>query len=221
MSDGMPSQAPQNAEDLLDAKLRLEELVDREALDELCKSFHALFGIPVRIYSSEGMLLADVQGEHEICGYVNTLPDGRKACGKTVSGAKAKEPDDSGDVMHPCFTGAQYRIIALEYEGRRIGRLVVGPFLPAKLTEAPPSLLVIDNQIDAAKARSLLLRMPRAKDETITRIAGHLKAALDLILFSGHKALLTSQMHLLSVRESYKQLEEKTSKLQEAYDRLK
>jgi signal transduction histidine kinase len=221
MSDQTASQAPQNAEDLLDARLRLEDLVDREALDELCKSFHALFGIPVRIYSSEGMLLADVQSEHEICAYVNTLPDGRKACGATVSAAKGKEPDDTGDAMHPCFTGAQYRIIALEYEGRRIGRLVVGPFLPARLQEAPQSLLKLDKGIDEATAKTLLLRMPRAKDETITRIAGHLKAALDLILFSGHKALLTSQMHLLSVRESYKQLEEKTGKLQEAYDRLK
>jgi signal transduction histidine kinase len=216
-----PSQVPQSPEDVLDARLRLEDLVDREALDELCKSFYALFGIPVRVYSSEGMLLADVQSEHEICAYVNTLGDGRKACGSTVSAAKSKEPDDTGDVAHPCFTGAQYRIIALEYEGRRIGRLVIGPFLPAKLTEAPQSLLKVDRGIDEIKAKSLLMKMPRAKDETITRIAGHLKAALDLILFSGHKALLTSQMHLLSVRESYRQLEEKTAKLQDAYDRLK
>ena len=49
----------------------------------------------------------------------------------------------------------------------------------------------------------------------------HLKSALDLILFSGHKAFVTSQMHLASVRESYRQLEEKTARLQEAFDRLK
>jgi two-component system sensor histidine kinase BarA len=67
----------------------------------------------------------------------------------------------------------------------------------------------------------LLLKMPRAKPETITRIASHLKAALDLILFSGHRALLTSHMHLASVKESYRELEEKNKKLQDAYDRLK
>ena len=63
--------------------------------------------------------------------------------------------------------------------------------------------------------------MPRAKLETVTRIAAHLKASLDLILFSGHKAFVTSQMHLLSVRESYRELEDKTARLQEAFDRLK
>src|SRR5258708_5227897 len=63
--------------------------------------------------------------------------------------------------------------------------------------------------------------MPRAKPQTVTRIAEHLKAALDLILFSGHKAFVTSKVHVASVRESYRQLEEKTARLQEAFDRLK
>src|SRR5208283_4507209 len=64
-------------------------------------------------------------------------------------------------------------------------------------------------------------KMSRAKPETITRIAAHFKSALDLILFSGHKAHVTSKMHLASVRESFRQLEEKNAKLQQAFDRLK
>jgi signal transduction histidine kinase len=63
--------------------------------------------------------------------------------------------------------------------------------------------------------------MPRAKAQTVTRIADHLKAALDLILFSGHKTFVTSKVHVASVRESYRQLEEKAARLQEAFDRLK
>jgi two-component system sensor histidine kinase BarA len=206
---------------VLDGRIRIEDLVAREGLVELCRSFEALFGIPVRIYSTEGALLADAGGEHEICAYVNTTPKGRKACESTVAAVKACEPGDAGDVMHPCFTGAAYRVLALEYDGRRIGRLVVGPFLPANVTEAPASLLEVDAGIAKERAQSLLVRMPRAKAETVTRMATHLKSALDLILFSGHKAHVTSHMHLASVRESYRQLEDKTAKLQEAFDRLK
>jgi signal transduction histidine kinase len=44
---------------------------------------------------------------------------------------------------------------------------------------------------------------------------------LEVMLFSGHKALLTSQMHLASVRESYRELTEKNERLEEAYERLK
>ena len=213
---------PLAVEDLiLDGRIRIEDLVAREGLEELCRSFQALFGIPVRIYSIEGALLADAAGEHEVCAYVNKTPSGRKACEATVGAVKARDPGETGDVTHPCFTGAAYRVFGLEYDGRRIGRLVVGPFLPANVTEAPASLMSVDAAIAKDRAQELLLRMPRAKAETVTRMASHLKSALDLILFAGHKAHVTSTMHLASVRESYRQLEDKTAKLQDAFDRLK
>ncbi len=101
-----------SADDLvLDGRIRLEDLVDREGLDELCKSLLALFGIPVRIYSSDGALLADAAGEQELCAYVNTTAQGRNACAATVGAVKVREPGDVSDVLHPCFTGAAYRIL--------------------------------------------------------------------------------------------------------------
>jgi signal transduction histidine kinase len=206
---------------VLHGRVRLEDLVDREGLDELCQTFVTLFGIPVRIYSSEGSLLGGVAGEQDLCSYVNTTPQGRKACGAIVGAVKAREPDGTGDVVTQCFTGAAYRTLALEYDGRRVGRLIVGPFLPTPLADVPPALLAADPTIARERAWALLGKMPLAKGETITRIAAHFKAALDLILFSGHKALITNKMHLASVRESYRQLEEKTARLQEAFDRLK
>jgi two-component system sensor histidine kinase BarA len=208
-------------EDLLDARLRLEDLIDRDALDELCKSFRTLFGINVQIYSDEGTRLAHSSVEQGICEYLNTTVGGRKACGATVNAVKMKDPGDDGDVVHPCFNGAAYRIVAIRYDGRRVGRLVIGPYLPAAVADPPASLFLVDSAVEPDRARSLLLKMPRAKDVTITNLAAHLKASLDLILFSGHKALLTSQMHLASVRESYRVLEDRAAKLQEAYDRLK
>jgi signal transduction histidine kinase len=205
----------------LEQRLRLEDLVNRESLTEMLKSFYTLFGIPLRIYSGESMLLGDAGKEHDVCAYVGTLMKGRAACGKTVGEVKALEPGESGDARHPCFTGANYRVVGIEYDGRPIGRLIIGPYLPTGVDGPPESLLKIDPGIQSDRARSLLLKMPRAKEETIVRIAHHLKATLDLILFSGHKALLTSTMHLASVTESYRELQEKNAKLQEAYDRLK
>jgi signal transduction histidine kinase len=206
---------------LLDGRVRLEDLVDRDGLDELCKSFVVLFGIPVRVYSSAGALLADAGSQQELCAYVNGTREGRRACASTVAAVRARDPGEEADVLSPCFTGAAYRIFALEYDRRRIGRLIVGPFLPAAVVDAPASLLTVDTAIEKERAQTLLLKMPRAKPDTITRIAAHLKASLDLILFSGHKAFVTSRVHLASVTEGYKQLEEKAERLQEAFDRLK
>jgi signal transduction histidine kinase len=205
----------------LDGQLQLEQLVNRDSLAELCRTFFTLFGIPVRVYSIEGALLADVSTTPEICGYINSVARGRAACAATVGAVRKADPGYAGDVVHPCFTGAVYRVVAIDYEGRQIGRLIVGPYLPAQTVEMPPSLLATEPHLEADKARTLLLEMPRAKTETISRLAAHLKAVLDLVLFSGHKALLTSHMHLASVRESYRELEDKNKKLQAAYDRLK
>jgi signal transduction histidine kinase len=63
--------------------------------------------------------------------------------------------------------------------------------------------------------------MPRVREETALRITRHLRHVIDLILFSSHRAHLTSEMHVASVRESYRELAEKTEALQEAYDRLR
>ena len=205
-------------------EVRLEELVDRNALGELCKSIYDLFGIPVRIYSEAGTLMADAAREHEACAYINTFMPGRSACAQTVLATKNVEPPLGGEAKHSCFSGQEYRIVSIEYDARPLGRIILGPYAPVTLVE-PPATLVSqgepDRPIEAARAKSLLAKVPHVKPETITRIATHLKASLDLILFSGHKALLTSQMHLMSVRESYRELQEKNARLQEAFDRLK
>lgn len=201
--------------------LKLEDLVDREALQEVCKSFFALFGIPVRIYANDDRLLADAVQDQQLCLYLQGLRDGRAACGATVTAVKTGDPGPAGDATHPCFTGALYRILALDYDGRRLGRVILGPFLPIEVKEVPRSLLRIDQGVSPERAKDLLPKMPRAKAETVGRIAKHLQSVLDLILFSGHRALLTSQMHLVSVRESYRELQEQNAKLVESYEKLK
>jgi signal transduction histidine kinase len=202
--------------------VRLQDLVDHDALRDLVRSFHTLFGISMRIFSADGLLLAESVTGQEICHYVGTLENGLRACMATVSKARTIEPPARNkEVTHPCFTGAQYRIISIDYDNRKLGKAVLGPFLPAEVSSVPDSLLAVDPKIDGARALELLPRMPRAKAEAISLICDHLRRTLELILWSGHKSLLTSQMHLSSVRESYRELQQKNEKLQEAFDRLR
>lgn len=200
---------------------RLEDVVDREALGDMCKSVHSLFGIGVRVYSTEGALLASESTELDVCGLVNQLPAGRVACGATVSAAKSAEPGDEGHVTHTCFTGLGYRIVSLDYEGRSVGRIVLGPYAPAGLREAPPSLAETVKKLDVIQASEQIAKLSRVKPEALARIARHLKTTFELIIWSSHKAYLTSKMHLYSVRESYRALEEKTARLEQALARLK
>lgn len=204
-----------------DTPVALEDVVDRESLDELCRSIHVLFGLAVRVYAAEGALLASAATELESCRYVNQLSGSRAACGQTVSAAKNVDPGETGDVTHPCFTGLTYRIVSLEHEGRRVGRIVLGPFAPAGLREPPPTLAATEKRLDVVATGELLAKVPRVKDEAIARIAKHLKTTLELVIFASHKTWVTSKLHLYTVREAYRELEEKTKRLEAALNKLK
>jgi signal transduction histidine kinase len=199
----------------------LEELIDRDALTEMATSFFELFRMPLRIFSESGQLLADVSQQPEVYEYLNTLRRARAALQEVVSAVKRVDTGSKGEASYTCFTGAVYHVVSITYDHRNLGRMVLGPFLPPSVTEVPKSVLTIDPDIDASRVKELLPKMPRARQDTVQQIARHLRGTLDLILFSGHKAMLTSSMHLASVRESFRDLQEKNSKLQEAYDRLK
>jgi two-component system, NarL family, sensor histidine kinase BarA len=220
----MSGEAPPAAMDLaaltLGHGLKLQDLVDREALGELARSFFRLHGVGIRVFSIDGLLLADASEEQAICRYLNTLPNGRAACARTIAAVKRLTPEGSS-MLHPCFTGAVYHIVNVEYDRRRLGRIILGPYLPDNTEDAPRSLLEIDPTLDHKRTRELLPMMPRLRAERADQLSEHLRATLDLILFSGHKALLTSQMHLATVRDSYRELQEKNARLQEAVDRLR
>jgi signal transduction histidine kinase len=88
-------------------------------------------------------------------------------------------------------------LVPIEYDGRVIGRALLG-MQPA-------------DRLGSASAGA----------DGIQHITEHLRVVLDNILFSGHKALLTSTMHVASIRESYRELTEKNAELSAAYERLK
>ncbi|MFK8001184.1 MAG: sensor histidine kinase [Polyangiales bacterium] len=199
---------------------RLEEVVDRDALRDVCHSFFDLFGLSIRIYSSTGSLLANVHEQPEVYKYVDAFAGGRRAVAHTVEAVKRLKPKKEVE-RFTCFSGAIYDVLPLTYQGRTVGRIVVGPYLPAELKEVPKTLTRVDPDVDRELARDALAKMARVRGETIERIVAHLRRIVDLLLFSSHRAHLTSEMHVASVRASYRELAEKTVSLQGAYERLK
>ncbi len=159
--------------------LRLEELVDKNALREMVESSERIFGLPIRVVSVSGALLTGAGGA-----------------------GSDEEPLHldvrAGPKSHTATNGALYRVIPLDYDRQPIGRIVLGPY--------------------ASRAPS---PFAAAEPAVVEQVGAHLATVLEVMLFSGHKALLTSQMHLASVKESYRELCEKNERLGEAYDRLK
>ncbi len=195
---------------------RLEDLVDREALADVCKSFFELFGLPIRVFSTEGTLLADAHEERRVCQYVNSLSGGRIACAQVVEpGAAARAGHDRDPaVLHR--RGLPRRADRVRRPPPRALRdRPVPAGRAARGARARSSS--IDPAIDAdARARRARGDAARARRDGRAHRRSTCTASLDLILFSGHSAYLTSEMHLASVRESYRELAEKNARLQEA-----
>jgi signal transduction histidine kinase len=210
-----------NAADILMGDVvRLEDVLSRDSVMSVSKSFFALFGLPVRVISHEGDLLADVHRDRPLCNYVNTLSSGERECASTVGTVRDLEPNGQ-TIVHPCFTGAVYRIAPLVYQGRPIGRFIVGPYVPAETNGPPASLTTVDDAIDVPTARGHFDRMPRVREDIAEELSSHLKGVLELLVFSGHRAQLASTMQVANVRENYRELAEKNEALKTSYDELK
>jgi signal transduction histidine kinase len=205
----------------LGGNVALEDLVSRDGLTEVVKSANELFGLPIRVFAEDGKLLADAAESIELYAYVNTSRSGRAALSEVVAAVKALAPGPEGEAEYTCVTGARYRVTAIIYDSRQIGRMILGPFSVDPSAGPPASLLALDPQLDTDNLRALHRKLPQSSEQTVSLVARHLARVLDLLLFSGHRALLTSNMHLASVRESFRELEDKNQKLQVAYDRLK
>jgi signal transduction histidine kinase len=206
---------------LLGQGARLEELIDKEALAEFVKSFSELYTIGIRVFESQGKLLAEATADGALFEYLRTTRAGRAALDASATAVKSADPGPVAEAEVLCSTGARYAIFAIESDGRRVGRIVLGPFFVPELTELPSELARPDSGVDPARAAEALRALPRITQADALRFGRHLVKSLDLILFSGYRALLTSNMHLLSVRESFRELEDKNQELQVAYDRLK
>jgi len=74
----MPSTAKSAIDELtLGAGARLEELIDRQSIEALAKSFADLLGVGVRLFDQDGKLLADASLPVELTAYLGTLKRAR------------------------------------------------------------------------------------------------------------------------------------------------
>ncbi len=219
----MTSQRPVRSLDELtiESKFSVQELVSRSALEELLASLYDLFGIASKVFASDGALIAEAGSGSALQIYLSSLPGGRRLVRETVELVKTSTPKPNESQQLQCSTGERYVVVGLDYDGRLLGRVVIGPFLLTDDRELPEALLRCDPAIELERLQELWRLLNHCEALLIARVVVHLRTTLGLVLFSGHRALLASSMHLASVQESFRELSEKSATLQAAYERLK
>lgn len=214
--------SPSNLDDLaLGQHFDLEELLDRSSLAEMTHTFEGLFKIPLRVYASSGVLMADAEGMPRLYSVLDKGKAGRRAVQTLIANVRRTLPEGRAPLFVPCVSGANYLTSVLIYEGRNLGRIILGPFLEPHIEFPPESLLAVSGGIDRAELDGAWAELPRLSQEEALKLDAHVRSTLDLLIWSGLKAHMASSMHMASIQESFRELGEKNKKLQEAYERLK
>jgi two-component system sensor histidine kinase BarA len=206
---------------VLSHSFQIEELLDKSALAEMVQSLEVLISVPLRVYSVSGLLLADSQGVPAFYSLLSSTAEGRKMVGEVISQVRAQSPRVGETLVIPCVSGGSYLISAIVYEGRLLGRTILGPYLSPSLDVVPPEVLALVPPEQVEEVTQSWRALPQIPEEKAHELDRHLRASLDLLIFTGLKAHLASHMHMASVQESFRELTEGNRKLQVAYDRLK
>ncbi|HVI93557.1 MAG TPA: ATP-binding protein [Anaeromyxobacter sp.] len=207
----------------LQQKLPLGDLLDVRAFGEVCHSFAELYRIGLKVFDEAGNKLVDVKvGNADFCGYVWSKPPGREQCIATVGRVKGEDVGEEPRATRVvCFSGCEYVVQPILYEGDVLGRVVFGPFVPEELVELPAPLRAIAPGDDAKKVEAFQARIRRVRPEAAEKILKHFMDLLDVMVFSGHKNLIAAKLHIEAVTESYRELQEKNRQLEDSYAKLK
>lgn len=214
----------------IDRRPTLKALIEQESFNELCQSYVELYGVGIKVFDADGTRLVDIKiGNGDFCGYVYSQGTGRQQCTATVTRVKDTPLDDDflalpaaeRIVTQQCFTGLRYVVMHIVHELDVLGKIIFGPFHPADIDRLPETLTSISDDFDAAVANAHLEKIRTAPEATIRKVIDHFRMVLDVIIHSGYKALLASQMQIETVTESHRELIEKNRLLGESVEKLK
>jgi len=208
---------------VLQQQLGLGDLLDVRSFTEVCQSFAELYRVGLKVFDGGGNKLVDVKvGNADFCGYIWQKPDGRAQCIATVGRVKNDGvPEDGVPTRFDCFSGCRYVVQTVVYEGDPIGRVVFGPFVPDDLTQLPKSLTSVADDFDEKLAQGYMQKIRRVPMSTADKVVRHFAEILDVLVFSGHKNLVTARLHIEAVQENYRELEEKNRQLEDSFGKLK
>ena len=200
----------------------LADLVDGGSFQEVLNNYNRLFDLPVRVFDAEGSLTAEAAAGLKICRSFGKTEEGKKRCIATRMKVKKALPEEKRMLSVDCLCGLRYTAAPILFQGKTLGKLVIGPYCPADQDRlSRPSIVPPDGSVDLSETAPLLTEMRRTPITLIRKIESAMLSVLDTVLFSAHKALVTGEMHIASVRESFHTLSEKNRQLEEMNDRMK
>ncbi len=212
-------------ESVLQDDIRLAEVLDPESFREVMTSFADLYRIGIRVYDIDGRKLCDVRvASGPLYAYLFQFGPTRRKITDLVETLKRSPFPLRDGVEMPrlvtCFTGLHYVLVPVLQEGRLLGRLIFGPYLPTTTPDTDESLYALDERIERAEVERLTRAVRRAPNDIVAKVLRQLQKIMDVIVFTSYRSMVTSKLHIESVTSAYNELQEKNTSLGEANERL-
>jgi two-component system, NarL family, sensor histidine kinase BarA len=228
MTSSMAPQVDDGTEKPLDdfpTRVELSSMLEPESFGEVIKTFSDLHRVGIKIFDSNNNPISDVRvGTGSYCGHLFEYPKTRKMCTQLVTSLKhdrfSSESGEEQPRIVNCFSGLRYVVLPLLYESDLVGRLVFGPFRPTEQPDLPEQLFQIESKLPQEKTRTLHEDIARMANHDVSRVLRQLQKTIEVILFSGYRSMLTSQMHIESVSASHRQLQKQNRHLAETNNKL-
>ena len=201
---------------IIDRPILLAEIFEPELLEDLCRTYVDLYRVGIKVFDTSRNKLVDAAFGASLGTYLFHFSEPKRQQTQLVSELKSVELD-AGDwrTKDDETTGTRYLLAPIIYEGDRLGKLVIGPYLSANAaTQHRPGDSWFED-IDTARFDRLRDELRRVNDSTLRKIIESLLKCIDVVCHSGYKALLTSNMHLESTARSHEMLQEKNRLLEE------
>ena len=206
---------------VLQQEFPLGDLLDADAFADACRSFAELYRVGVKVFDAAGHKLVDVKAGHgDFCTLVWNVPEGRAHCTATVGEVKGA-PLDDGPRTFACVSGCRYTAAPIVYQGEVIGRAVIGPFFVDDQAGPAPELVKLAPKIDLHAATTAMEKVRRLPVPVSEKVVRHFTEIIEVLAYTGHKALLTSRLHVEAVQESYRELQERNRQLEDSNAALK
>ncbi|HWN67312.1 MAG TPA: ATP-binding protein [Haliangium sp.] len=159
----------------IDAPVTLDDLLAADELREVAALYHGLHRVDVSIADRAGTIVA--------------------TSARDTSAVSAALPQDRGEPIEIAGApGTWLSLCPMQYEGRHLATVVVGPYAPA-------------SGGDGAR-------------EGMVAVACHVAGMLEIIAHHAHARVMTSALHSEAMEESFTELAAKNERLQQAVDHM-
>ena len=201
--------------------LRLKDILDLDAFRRIAEGYAELDGLGITLFDLDGERVVQVGPSRlPLCEWLNTRAVGAGRCKSQLAELASTRPAPGTRGSCTCFTGYQYRVVPVEYDGANIGRLAFGPMLEGERRNSlPPPVVELcadAGDRDLAHRADHKARRHAEIDLAVDRIS----RALSSLIGAAWVRNLASRVHTERSRDTYAELEQQNRRLEEMVARL-